>query len=156
MLEPGKEEPKAKDVALGAGEKIYFELKSFKKSDYCIKITDTSKGEDLWIKLDGSSDFSQYKTADGYIIDKELNGKKILTIRNDGIKETKVSVEFTVSETQPLTADPVPLGKNEIRKFSYLATEDNRYLISRNNDDKDLKLNLSVKRINGNGGDGLR
>lgn len=151
VLEPGKEEPKAKDVALGAGEKIYFELKSFKKSDYCIKITDTSKGEDLWIKLDGSSDFSQYKTADGYIIDKELNGKKILTIRNDGIKETKVSVEFTVSETQPLTADPVTLGKNEIRKFSYLATEDNRYLISRNNDDKDLKLNLSVKRINGNG-----
>ena len=151
VLEPGKEEPKAKDVALGAGEKIYFELKSFKKSDYCIKITDTSKGEDLWLSLDRISDFSQYKTADGYIIDKELNGKKILTIRNDGIKETKVSVEFTVSETQPLTADPVTLGKNEIRKFSYLATEDNRYLISRNNDDKDLKLNLSVKRINGNG-----
>lgn len=52
MLEPGKEEPKAKDVALGAGEKIYFELKSFKKSDYCIKITDTSKEKicgSVWI-----------------------------------------------------------------------------------------------------------
>lgn len=151
VLEPGKDEPKAKDVALGAGEYAFFLLKSFKESDYRIKITDTSKGEDLWVDLDSHQDFSQYKTAEGYIIDQELSGEKTLTIRNDGIKETKVTVEFTISEVQPLTADPITLGKNEIRKFSYLATEDTRYLISRDNDDKNLKLDLSVKKIVSNG-----
>ena len=151
VLEPGKDEPKAKDVALGAGEYAFFLLKSFKESDYRIKITDTSKGEDLNVYLDSQQDFSQYKTAEGYIIDQELSGEKMLTISNDGIKETKVTVEFTISEVQPLTADPITLGKNEIRKFSYLATEDTRYLISRDNDDKNLKLDLSVKKIDSNG-----
>lgn len=151
VLEPGKDEPKAKDVALGAGERAHFVLKSFKTRDYCIKITDTSKGEDLSMYFDSQRAFSQYKTAEGYIIDQELSGEKMLTIRNDGIKETKVTVEFTISEVQPLTADPIALGKNEIRKFSYLATEDTRYLISRDNDDKNLKLDLSVKKINSDG-----
>jgi len=154
VLELGKEEPKAKDVALGAGEQIYFELKAFKSGEYLIKITDTSKGEDLWVDFDPDSilqtDLDQFKTPDGYIIEKTLSGEPILTIRNDGVKETKVSVEFTVSEAQPLTADPITLSKNESRKFSYLATEDNRYLITRDNDNKDLKLTLSVKSINGN------
>lgn len=150
VLEPDKEEPAAKDVSIAADEWACFALKTFKKGDYIIKITDTSKGEDLYVELGGSNVTADLKkTIDSAYIEKNLKGETLLRIRNDGIGEMKATVELITSKAQPLTGKPVEIGRNESRLISFVAPEDDRYLITKDNKDVTMTLVDSLSDYTG-------
>lgn len=145
---------KAENIAIASGENAYFTLKTFKEAQYGIKVTDTSKGEDLkaglntkWYWNNGLStntekDISVAKVTDGFYIDAALSDEALFVVRNDGLQETKATIELTKSEEQRLTEEAASftLKKNQSQLISFVATADNRYCITIDNDK--VKMNL--------------
>lgn len=147
-LEPGS---RTEAKTIPAGQKAYYALKTFKNAEYLIKISDTGKGADLQVNLDGANVTGDLKkTVDGVSLEKILNGESLLCITNNGVKETTVSVELTMSEVQPLPEGAVTLAKNESRRISFVAAEDGRYLIAKDNDDVAMDSGL-IQRAAGDG-----
>lgn len=133
-VEPGKDEPAATDVSIAAGEWAHFALRTFKKGTYAIKIADAGKGADLKVYLGNVNAAGELKkAADGVYLEKDLNGETLLRIQNDGLQETKVTVKVTLCEAQPLPQEPVTLGRNESMLVSFVAPEENRYFIAKDN-----------------------
>lgn len=148
-LSPGG---KAEAVTIPADGKAYFALKTFKKAAYIIKIADTSKGADLSVKLTCENKdvtYEKKKTEDGISLEAQLNSETILCVTNNGVKETAVTAELALSEAQPLPNEPVTLAKNESRLISFVAAEDTRYLISKDNEDVKMTLVSEQKLSDG-------
>lgn len=150
-LEPGT---KTEAKTIPAGEKAYYALKTFKSADYLIQISDTGKGEDLKVEL-GDTDvtgsltdvtYSLRKTADGVSLERILGGESLLCITNSDTKERTVTVALAVSEVQPLPDGAVTLAKDESRMVSFVATENTRYLITKDNEDVTMRL-VSEQKI---------
>lgn len=145
-LEPGG---KTEAKTIPEGQQAYYALKVFKAAAYLIKITDTGKGDDLKVYLDGSDVTAGLRqTVDGVLLEKNLDGEHLLCLTNDGIKETTVTVELTMSEVQPLPEGAVTLAKNESRLVSFVATEDARYLITKDNEEV-VMMPVSLQKIDG-------
>lgn len=143
-IEPIPVTPGSKTTALDipAGEKAYYALKTFKDARYLIKIADTSKGADLKVDLNGLDRTKDLKKiADEVTFEVELWYESLLCVENDGINKTSVTVELIKDEAQPLPADGViTLAKGESKLISFVAAEDNRYLISKDNDKVKMTL----------------
>lgn len=133
---------KTEAVTIPADGEAYFALKTFKKAAYLIKIADTSKGADLDTELfaEEVDSYDEKKTTDGISIEAQLGGESALRIANVGLKETAVTVELVMSETQPLPDGAVTIAKSESRLFSFVAAEDARYLITKDNEDVQMTL----------------
>lgn len=137
-LTPGS---KTEAITIPAGQRAHYALKTFKNAEYLMRIADTSKGEDLAVSLNDTNVTGELKrTADSVTIEKNLGGESLLCITNNGIKETSATVELMISEAQPLPNEAITLGKNESRLISFVATEDTRYLITKDNEDVTMTL----------------
>ncbi|HBN57400.1 MAG TPA: hypothetical protein DD414_11560 [Lachnospiraceae bacterium] len=147
-LEPGS---KTEAVSIPAGETAYYELMTFKTGEYLIKITDTGKGEDLEVDLDlDENDWisDTEKTSYGLLLEARLSRRTMMRIVNDGLTQTSVTVELILSEAQPLTGGAITLAGDESRLVSFIAPEDGRYLISKDNEDVTLTL-IKEQKISG-------
>jgi len=153
VVEPITVEPgKAEKASIAAGETAYFALKTFKDAQYSIKITDTSKGADLVVGSLTDKDnnlVTPNLIADGKSFEAKLKGEKVISITNNGIKATEITVELAVSEAQPLTDAPITLAKKESKKISFVATADDRYCITKDNENVEMKL-VSISPITPN------
>ncbi len=155
-VEPDKE---VAPVAIGAGETAYFALKTFKSADYIMKLKDETTGKDLTVQylkkvLEDWEEMSYKQTgtepdAELWYEFDEHDAERIVKITNNHPKDTRnVKIMLTKSEAQPLTDQPITLNKNETRKFSYVAKEDGRYLITMKNE----KVSLTIEKRFINGG----
>lgn len=120
------------EITLAADEVAYFTLKTFKKADYIVKITEPGQGKTL------ATNYAWTEVTDGKyteISSDKCDGKeKLLYVKNNGLEDVKFTVAVTTSEAQPLTTEPYTLGKNESKKISFVATQDGRYLITKDNE----------------------